>query len=81
MLAAGNRRPPRVALVLTDRANRRTDVFAAHKDAVASRDNTAHRFAGLGINPERVVVDALRDLDISYRLGHVSRLVNVGRHL
>ena len=47
---------------------------------VATRDHPLHCFAGFGINVERLVADALLNLEAPYRLGGISGFVNVSRH-
>jgi hypothetical protein len=47
---------------------------------VATGDHAPHCFAGFGINAERLVADALRNLEAPDWLSDVSGFVNVSRH-
>lgn len=64
----------------TDRADRRASRSTADVDAVATRDHTSHGFAGFGINGERLVIHALRNLEPADWLAWVGRFVDVSGH-
>ena len=64
----------------TDRANRRTNIFAANEHIVPKRDDASHGFAGFRIALKGFVVDALLHFKVSDGFGGVSGLVNVCRH-
>jgi len=71
------RRSKGVSAYGTDRG---PDIFSANKNAVASRDGAAHSFTCHRIDRERIVVNALFDLDGSDRFAVISRFVNVSRN-
>ena len=64
----------------SDRANRRSPVSTADKDAVTSGDDATGCFARSRLRPERLIMDTLFDFELPNRLGRVRRLINVCRH-
>jgi hypothetical protein len=68
------------ASVRTDGADGRANVFASNEKVGSAGDYPPRCFTRFRIGLQRFIVDALRDLELSDRLGRISRLVNVGRH-
>ena len=64
----------------TDRTDRGAGRSTSDVDAVATGDHPPHCFAGFGINVERLVVNALVNLEPADFLPWVGRFVNVGGH-
>ena len=60
--------------------DRRPGRSAADENTVAARDHAVHGFTRFGINPERLLVEALSKLETPDRLCEVGSFVNVNRH-
>ena len=64
----------------TDRTHRRAGVAAADNGAVAAGNDAAHAAAGFRMEFERLVSEALPDLEPQDRLGVIGGFVDVGGH-